>query len=144
MRFVSAEHDGRRFAGVLEGDRVVPLEGIAELGRETRAGDLAAARRLDAAALALGDVTLRPVVPRPGKILCVGLNYRAHIEESKRDDSGYPVLFTKFASALIGPYDDIVLPPEAEQPDYEAEVAVVVGEQLPPRSGGYRALRERV
>lgn len=128
MRFVSAAHDGRRFAGVIEGDHVVPLAGIDEIGVATTLTKLREAERVEAAAVPIAEVTLRPVVPRPGKVICVGLNYRAHIEETGRSDSGYPVLFAKFASALIGPYEDIVLPPEAEQPDYEGEVAVVIGE----------------
>lgn len=129
MRFVSAEKDGRRFAGVVEGDRVVPLAGIEELGVETSLSRLRAAERVESETLPLDAVHLRPVVPRPGKVFCVGLNYRAHIEESGRSDSDYPVLFAKFASSLIGPYDEIALPPEAEQPDYEGEVVVVIGER---------------
>lgn len=70
---------------------------------------------------------LCPVVPHPDKIICVGLNYRAHIDETGRDLSAYPVMFTKFASSLIGPRDDILLPPESAQVDYEVELAVVIG-----------------
>jgi acylpyruvate hydrolase len=68
------------------------------------------------------------VVPSPGKVLCVGLNYLAHIQETQRDESDYPVLFTKFASSLTGPYDPVPLPPEAEAVDYEGELVVVIGE----------------
>jgi acylpyruvate hydrolase len=68
------------------------------------------------------------VVPNPGKVLCIGLNYLAHIQETQRDESDYPVLFTKFASSLTGPYDPVPLPPEAEAVDYEGELVVVIGE----------------
>ena len=64
---------------------------------------------------------------RPGKIVCVGLNYRNHILEMGRDLPSHPTLFAKFAEALIGPYDPVVLPAHAaEAVDWEGEVAVVV------------------
>ena len=68
-----------------------------------------------------------PVVPRPGKIICVGLNYRNHILEMGRDLPEYPTLFAKFADTLIGATDDILLPPETDQLDWECELAVVIG-----------------
>jgi acylpyruvate hydrolase len=70
---------------------------------------------------------LAPVVPNPGKILCVGLNYRSHIQEMGREIPAFPTLFAKFAEALIGPTDPIELAPESESVDWEAELAVVVG-----------------
>jgi acylpyruvate hydrolase len=79
------------------------------------------------AAFPLSAATFRPVVPHPGKIICVGLNYHAHIEETDRDVPEYPVLFTKFASSLTGPFDPIPCPPESEAIDYEGELAVVIG-----------------
>jgi acylpyruvate hydrolase len=75
----------------------------------------------------LAEVTLRPVVPRPSKIICVGLNYLNHVGETGREIPEYPVLFTKFAESLAGPYDPIALPPESSQVDYEGELAVVIG-----------------
>ncbi|GAA4672710.1 fumarylacetoacetate hydrolase family protein [Phytohabitans rumicis] len=68
-----------------------------------------------------------PVVPRPGKIICVGLNYRNHILEMGRDLPAYPTLFSKYAETLVGAEDDIVLPPETEAFDWECELAVIVG-----------------
>lgn len=69
-----------------------------------------------------------PPVPRPSKIVCVGLNYRNHILEMGRELPAHPTLFAKFAEALIGPYDPIALPPHAaDAVDWEGEVAVVVG-----------------
>jgi acylpyruvate hydrolase len=73
------------------------------------------------------DQELAPVVPVPGKILCVGLNYRSHILEMGRDVPEYPTLFAKFADALIGAGDDIELAPESDSVDWEAELAVVIG-----------------
>ncbi|NUP61545.1 MAG: fumarylacetoacetate hydrolase family protein [Nonomuraea sp.] len=68
-----------------------------------------------------------PVVPRPGKIVCVGLNYRNHILEMGRELPEYPTLFAKYPEALIGAYDELRLPPESDQVDWEAELAIVVG-----------------
>jgi acylpyruvate hydrolase len=68
-----------------------------------------------------------PVVPHPGKIICVGLNYRQHITEMGRPLPEYPTLFAKYAEALIGAYDPIMLPPESAQVDWEAELGVIVG-----------------
>ena len=76
------------------------------------------------------DVDLAPVVPRPGKILCVGLNYRTHILEMGRDLPKHPTLFAKFAEALIGPHDNVALPPESSAVDWEAELAVVIGKHV--------------
>lgn len=69
-----------------------------------------------------------PVVPRPGKVICVGLNYAAHIKEMRRELPEYPTLFVKFPEALTGPYDDVVVPAyAADQLDWEGELAVVIG-----------------
>jgi len=74
-----------------------------------------------------GDLELAPVVPHPSKIICVGLNYRAHILEMGRDLPDHPTLFAKFPATLTGPFDDIPAPPEDEALDWEAELTVVVG-----------------
>ena len=68
-----------------------------------------------------------PVVPRPSKVVCVGLNYASHITEMGRELPEYPTLFAKYPEALIGAYDDIVLPSGSQAVDWEAELAVVVG-----------------
>jgi acylpyruvate hydrolase len=127
MRFASVLHDGRPAAAAIVDDKAVPLDGIAELGAATPTELLRDPPLLEAAAVPLADVQLRPVVPRPSKLICVGLNYHAHIEETQREVPDYPVLFTKFASSLTGPDDPILLPPESTQVDYEGELAVVIG-----------------
>lgn len=77
--------------------------------------------------VALAEADLAPVVPRPPKIICLGLNYEPHIREMGRQLPEHPTCFAKYAVALTGPHDDIVLPAIAAQPDYEAELAVVIG-----------------
>lgn len=74
------------------------------------------------------DVTIaRPFVP--GNIVCVGLNYREHALEGNTPPPEQPVLFAKWTSAVIGPGDPIVLPPDTQKVDYEAELAVVIGQR---------------
>jgi len=126
MRYVTFEHAGRRRIGRVEGELVQPLDGPAELGRDTSAEVLAGLAPVGQP-VARETVRLLPVVPNPDKIVCVGLNYHAHVGETGRDLPTYPVLFTKFASSLVGPSDEIVLPPESTQVDYEAELVVVIG-----------------
>ena len=71
-----------------------------------------------------------PLVPRPSKVVCVGLNYRNHIQEMGRDLPEYPTLFAKFADCLIGAGDDIARPDETSKFDWEVELAVVIGKPV--------------
>lgn len=64
---------------------------------------------------------------RPAKVVCVGLNYRSHIEEMGRQLPEHPTLFAKFADTLTGPYHDVVVPASSAEVDWEAELGVVVG-----------------
>lgn len=126
MRYVTFERGGERRIGRVEGERIQPLAGPAELGRDTPSDVLAGLAPVGDS-VARAEVRLLPVVPNPDKVFCVGLNYHAHVGETGRDLPTYPVLFTKFAGSLIGATDDIVLPPESEAVDYEAELVVVIG-----------------
>ena len=71
-----------------------------------------------------------PLIPRPGKMICVGVNYKAHIEEMGREVPSHPTLFAKFPEALVGARDDIILPAASNCMDWEAELAVVIGSQV--------------
>jgi acylpyruvate hydrolase len=129
MRYASTyDETGAPVVAELQGDQLVPLVGLTELGAQTTAQALAAAERRLGEAIAASEAILRPVVPNPAKVFCVGLNYQAHIQETGRNDSDYPVLFPKFASSLTGPFDTIELPPESVQIDYEGELVVVIGQ----------------
>jgi 2-keto-4-pentenoate hydratase/2-oxohepta-3-ene-1,7-dioic acid hydratase in catechol pathway len=75
------------------------------------------------------DLVFGPCVPRPGKIICIGLNYRNHARESKMEIPRVPVLFSKFQNTLAAHAEDIPLPAVAQKYDYEAELAVVIGRQ---------------
>lgn len=74
------------------------------------------------------ELTLGPSVPHPGKIICVGLNYRKHAEESGMPIPTSPVLFSKFANTVAAPGEEIPLPDAAVEYDYEVELGVVIGE----------------
>ena len=79
------------------------------------------------APVALSSVTLLAPIPRPPKLICVGLNYRDHAIESKMEIPKVPTIFSKFPSAVIAAGQPIVLPKNSTQPDYEAEFAYVIG-----------------
>ncbi|TYB44132.1 fumarylacetoacetate hydrolase family protein [Actinomadura chibensis] len=125
-----------------EGTRAVKAEGdgLIDLGSADVGAFLAQPDWRDRAAAATGPVRpaggadFAPVVPRPSKVVCVGLNYRNHILEMGRDLPTHPTLFAKFADSLIGAGDDIVRPGETAEFDWEAELAVVIG--APVRRAG--------
>lgn len=96
------------------------LEPLQELLEEV--DDIPADAYLD-----FNQITPAPVVPSPGKIICVGLNYRSHAEESNMDIPEEPVLFSKFNNSLAAHEQTIALPPVAREYDYEVEMAVVIG-----------------
>ena len=78
-------------------------------------------------ALAVSDVRLLPPVPRPGKVICIGLNYADHAAESGMEPPEYPLVFSKFPSNVVGPEDAVPMPLGESESDYEAELAVVIG-----------------
>jgi 2-keto-4-pentenoate hydratase/2-oxohepta-3-ene-1,7-dioic acid hydratase in catechol pathway len=96
---------------------------------------LLATRRLEAVeaaegeGLAIEDVELLPPIERPGKILCIGLNYRAHAEEGGREAPEMPTFFAKFATSLRPAGATVELPRFSSKVDYEAEVAFVIGDR---------------
>jgi acylpyruvate hydrolase len=96
----------------------------------SRAFALAAAEPPPGAIVAIDAVRLRAPVPRPGKLVCVGLNYRDHAAESKMPVPERPVLFSKFTTSVIGSGDPIVLPPSSGKVDYEAELAIDIGRRV--------------
>jgi 2-keto-4-pentenoate hydratase/2-oxohepta-3-ene-1,7-dioic acid hydratase in catechol pathway len=139
VRLVSYDVDGARAAGVLTGEEIVPLS---TLRRRDTVSVRGALEELDADGLralgdaatiaadriALGGVRLRAPVPDPEKIICIGLNYRDHAEETGQEIPGAPMWFAKFANSLCGAGEPIVLPAaHPDYVDYEAELALVIG-----------------
>jgi len=74
-----------------------------------------------------GDAYWFAPIPRPGKLICIGLNYRDHAIESGQPIPERPIVFSKFSSAVIGPGEPVIVPDSSSQVDYEAELAVVIG-----------------
>ncbi|MCX7523306.1 fumarylacetoacetate hydrolase family protein [Microbacterium sp. STN6] len=116
----------------IDDDAAVEITGFTDIGALLRApGWEDAARGASGPSHSLGELEptdWAPVVPRPGKIVCVGLNYANHIREMGRELPEFPTLFAKYPEALIGPYDAIELPPEAaDAVDWEGELAIVIG-----------------
>ena len=127
MKLATVRLDGRTAAVRIDGDQAVET-GAPDVGTLLRGSGW----RERAAAAAgprhpAGRLDYAPLVPRPSKIICVGLNYRAHISETGMPVPRYPALFAKFTPALIGAFDDIELSAAATQWDWEAELGVVVG-----------------
>jgi len=125
MRLATIRTEYGTTAARLDGDVLVPLD-AADVGEVLAAGGLGRPRE-GAAAVPAAEADFAPVVPRPGKIICVGLNYRAHILETGRDLPEYPTLFAKFADTLTGARDDLVLPSVSEKVDWEVELGVIIG-----------------
>ncbi|MHA6615755.1 fumarylacetoacetate hydrolase family protein [Pseudonocardia sp. DLS-67] len=135
MRLTTLRTGGGTRAARIEGGSAVEID-ASDVG--ALLADPAWRERAAAAAgpqhdLAAADVA--PLVPRPGKIFCVGLNYRTHILEMGRELPEHPTLFAKFAEALVGPRDEVALDPASEMVDWEAELAVVVGAPVRRASG---------
>jgi acylpyruvate hydrolase len=126
MPYISFARNGRPVIARVHGQEARPLRGVSQLGAGVGTDALLAAEE-ESESLDLATLIPLPASVSPRRILCVGLNYRSHIAETRRADSDYPVLFPKFASNLIPTGHDILIPPEATQPDWEGELAVVIG-----------------
>jgi len=133
MRLVTVDTEAGTRAAVQVGEAfaLVPgdFEDIGALLRAGEAGLDAARLAQDEAADPLDGTVLRRPVLRPGAVICVGLNYRTHIEEMGRELPTAPTLFTKLARALTDPYSDIPIPAVTKKMDYEGELAVVIGKR---------------
>jgi acylpyruvate hydrolase len=129
MKLATLRLDGATAAVRVDGNTATVINGYADLSALLAQPDWRfVAERATGAPVSLDGADYAPVVPRPGKIICVGLNYATHIKEMGRDLPEYPTLFVKFAEALTGPYDDVVVPEyAAAELDWEAELAFVIG-----------------
>jgi 2-keto-4-pentenoate hydratase/2-oxohepta-3-ene-1,7-dioic acid hydratase in catechol pathway len=106
--------------GRIEGDEVV------HMGPDL-VGYLATGEATDGGRIPLADVRLLAPVPRPPKVIGIGLNYRDHAAETGKAIPEEPILFAKFANSVVGPGDPILLPEASREVDYEAELGVVIG-----------------
>lgn len=127
MKFVSfTTLGGSVQPGILRGDRVVPLPAFDSLQQVIEGGAMKDVPA-DAASLPLVDVTLVAPLAKPPRIFAVGLNYADHAAESKMKVQTVPTVFMKLSSSVCGPGDEVILPKNSTEPDYEVELAVVIG-----------------
>ena len=133
MKLLSFVAEGRPSYGA------VKENGIVDLGRRLEARTLRELLERDALAqaravlvaakpdYALDAITFAPVIPDPGKIICVGLNYRDHVAETGRTVTEKPALFARFPTSQVGHLQPIIRPRVSEHFDYEGELALVIG-----------------
>lgn len=129
MKLVSFLHADTASWGVRFDDGIADLGGGAWPTLASALPDLAAATAGADAAPRLdhADLTLLPPVPDPGRILCVGLNYKSHIAETGREAPAYPMLFPRYPDSLVGSGQALVRPTASQNFDFEGELAFVIG-----------------
>jgi 2-keto-4-pentenoate hydratase/2-oxohepta-3-ene-1,7-dioic acid hydratase in catechol pathway len=133
MKFVRYGEKGKERPGVL--DSLGRIRDISHLVPDIAGSMLAQLSRFDAIdlnslPLVEGKPRIGQCVGGVGKIICVGLNYADHAKESGQPIPSEPVLFMKAVSALTGPDDDVILPPNSEKSDWEVELGVVIGKEI--------------
>jgi acylpyruvate hydrolase len=136
MRLATIRTPDGTTAARLDGDVLVPLAADDVGALLASGGDPAVITRAGAAPVPARAASFAPLLTQPSKVVCVGLNYRAHIAETGRDLPQYPTLFAKFAQTLLGARDDLVLPAVSDRVDWEVELGVVIGRPV------YRASRD--
>jgi 2-keto-4-pentenoate hydratase/2-oxohepta-3-ene-1,7-dioic acid hydratase in catechol pathway len=171
MRLVTFKQDGNQVPGIVVDDVVVPVAAVADRANGASVDSVtailaggadlwgklsAAAESAGDAGTPLADVELDVPVPNPQKIICIGMNYSDHIEETKgiagttRETPDDPVLFAKWNTALLPHEGTVLIPSATEKVDWEAELAVVIGKRgvRIPRDealsyvGGYTAFND--
>jgi len=133
MKLLSFVAEGRPGYGAVKGQGVVDLTSrlpsrslreLLEAGGLKQAEEVLASAKPD---YALEAITYAPVIPDPGKIICVGLNYRDHVAETGRTVTEKPALFARFPTSQVGHLQPLVRPRVSEHFDYEGELAVIIG-----------------
>lgn len=136
MRFASFEISGHPSYGVVEASghfRPAPaafvrrFPDLKSVISANALGELATAAQASGERVAPEQVRQLPVIPNPGKLICVGLNYKSHVAETKRPDADYPSLFLRFNDSLAAHGDEVLRPSFSERFDWEGELAFVIG-----------------
>jgi 2-keto-4-pentenoate hydratase/2-oxohepta-3-ene-1,7-dioic acid hydratase in catechol pathway len=134
MKLLSFSANGKQRFGALEGEQVFDLAarlpGTADLTALLASGGFELAAKTLAGATAdyrTAEIRFEPVIPRPAKILCIGLNYEDHVLETQRARTEHPTVFTRFADTQVGHDGAIIKPRHSSKVDYEAELALVIG-----------------
>ncbi len=137
MKVVSFVRNGKSSYGVVVNNGIVDVGArlgskYADLVAVLKAGALAeveAAAKGAAADLPYEGTTLLPVIPNPGKIVCVGVNYDEHRREMGREPPGHPTIFVRFPESQVAHNQPLLKPAESDKLDYEAELAVIIGKR---------------
>jgi 2-keto-4-pentenoate hydratase/2-oxohepta-3-ene-1,7-dioic acid hydratase in catechol pathway len=139
MRLVTCRNPSGDTVAVLDGDDVIALRDLVPEAPGEMIGVIAAGEPLRARLAAalqsapttarrpLGAVELRAPIPRPGKILCLGLNYAAHAKEGGNEVPEHPTVFVRVTTSLVAPGAPVIRPRVSEQLDYEVELVIVIG-----------------
>jgi 2-keto-4-pentenoate hydratase/2-oxohepta-3-ene-1,7-dioic acid hydratase in catechol pathway len=139
MRLVTCRNPSGDTVAVLDGDDVIALRDLVPEAPGEMIGVIAAGEPLRARLTAalpsapttarrpLGAVELRAPIPRPGKILCLGLNYAAHAKEGGNEVPEHPTVFVRVTTSLVAPGAPVIRPRVSEQLDYEVELVIVIG-----------------
>ena len=136
MRLITFIHNGREQIGVRQDDVVIPVASIdpalpgsiMQLLADGRLEDLRSkVSNYDGVGLAVEEIDYLPLIPRPGKIICIGRNYAAHAAEGGADTPTFPEVFFRGATSLVPHNGIIIRPPCSETLDFEGEFALVIG-----------------
>jgi len=125
---------GKERAAVISGDTVIFVDSvISDWSRsELENGALSKIAAADLSVLPsepLGKSRIGAPIHNPTKVICVGLNYLGHIKEANAETPKEPIIFMKAPDSVVGPNDDIVIPPNSDATDYEVELAIVIGKK---------------
>ena len=134
MRIARIGEVGKEKPAVVMGDEYILVDSlVSDWSRATlEAGAMAKVASADLSSLprvAKGSTRIGSPINRPSKVICVGLNYLAHIKETNSETPKEPVIFMKAPDTVVGPNDDIVIPPNSTATDYEVELAIVIGKR---------------
>ncbi|MBE3002118.1 fumarylacetoacetate hydrolase family protein [Nocardiopsis sp. HNM0947] len=130
MKLATLRQNGTTVAARESGDNWIPIRGYADLGALLKEENWRAlAEAADGDPVPAAGAELETVVPAPGKVVCVGLNYASHIKEMGRDLPAHPTLFAKYAETLTGPNDPVTAVAEDPELDWEGELVLVVGSE---------------
>lgn len=140
MRFVTFKKGGKPTLGIRRGGDIVDLsiasksspqdlKSMLAAGKGAMKKAAAAAKKAPASAVVKGRVSYLPPIVDPGKIICIGLNYRDHAAEANMKAPDYPVLFLRYANSLVGHKQPMIRPKASKHFDYEAELVAVIGKK---------------
>jgi acylpyruvate hydrolase len=136
VRLITFLHEGQEQIGVRHNDQVIPVAGlssafegnIVSLLRHDQLDELTSRMQdFDGSGIPLDEIQYLPLLPRPGKVICIGRNYAAHAAEGGADTPKYPEIFFRGATSLVAHQASIIRPQCSEMLDYEGEFAFVVG-----------------